>query len=454
MAGPDGLPALAEASGTIDLERLLDDRPVGTFQIRVFVLCGLVGILDGLNTQSIGVAAKTMARDFHIRLASFGPVFSAMLLGATLGAIVFGTMGDRFGRKRPIIVSVVIIAVFTLLTPATHTIGGLVIVRFLLGIGLGGATPGFLALGSEYAPARLRQRLVSVIWLSFPLGGVLGAFQNAYLLGHYSWQAVFYVGGAIPVMLLLVLVFGLPESIRFLVAGNRNTGAIDAILRRLAPDMSLAANGRLTVHREPAQAPTTESLLHGRNARSTFALWGSFLMMYGTLTALTLWAPTLLAMNSMSGPRTAIAVGFNGFGALFGVGFAGLLLDRFGKSILVFALILGAISVAAIGFVGDAVIPVIILMTLAGFFVSTGASGGIALTVENYPTAARSRGLGWAMGAGRFGQFLAPLVIGLLVLAAWSIPTIFMMIAALPLLGAMLMLLVRRRSTSIESNVA
>ena len=171
-----------------------------------------------------------MAAEFHIRLANFGPVFSAMLLGATLGAVLFGAMGDRFGRKQPIIVAVVIIAVFTLATPAVHSIGGLVIVRFLLGLGLGGATPGFLALGSEYAPARLRQRLVSVIWLGFPLGGALGAFQNAYLLAHYSWQAVFYVGGAIPLVLLLFLVFGLPESIRFLIARNRDPAAIASIM--------------------------------------------------------------------------------------------------------------------------------------------------------------------------------------------------------------------------------
>ena len=110
--------APAGGNATIDLERLLDDRPISAFQIRVFVLCGLVGILDGLNTMSIGVAAKAMAAAFHIRLASFGPVFSAMLLGATVGAVIFGALGDRFGRKQPIIVAVVIIAVFTLLTPA------------------------------------------------------------------------------------------------------------------------------------------------------------------------------------------------------------------------------------------------------------------------------------------------------------------------------------------------
>ena len=435
-------PSASDAGAPVDLERLLDDRPISGFQIRIFLLCGLVGILDGLNTMSIGVAAKAMAADFQIRLASFGPVFAAMLLGATIGAIGFGAFGDRVGRKQPIIAAVVIIAVFTLLTPAAHTVGGLIVIRFLLGLGLGGATPGFLALGSEYAPARLRQRLVSVLWLSFPGGGVLGAFLNAYLLAHHGWRMLFYAGGAVPVLLLPFLVFGLPESVRFLAARNRRPAAVAGIIRSLAPDLAFGPGSRLITPHEPAQV-STEALLRGRDATRTLALWCSFLMIYGTLTALTLWVPALLAARGMAAPDTAVAVGFGSFGALVGVGIAGFLLDRFGRIVLVVSLVVGAISVAAIGAVGDGTLPVVVLMTLAGIFVGVGSSGVIALVVRIYPTASRSRGLGWAMGAGRFGQFIVPLIIGLLVRAAWPVPAILLAIAVLPLLGAASVLAVR-----------
>ncbi len=434
--------APSEAAAPIDLELLLDGRPVSTFQIQIFLLCGLVGILDGLNTMSIGVAAKAMAADFRIPLASFGPVFAAMLLGATIGAIVFGVLGDRFGRKQPIIVAVAIIAMFTLSTPAVHSVRGLVVIRFLLGLGLGGATPGFLALGSEYAPARLRQRLVSVLWLSFPGGGVLGAFLNAYLLAHHGWRTLFYVGGAVPMLLLPPLVFGLPESIRFLAARNRRPAAVAGILRRLAPDLVFGSGSRLIAPHE-AKAVPAEALPRRRDATRTFVLWCSFLVIYGTLTALTLWVPALLAARGMAGPDTAIAVGFDSFGALIGVGIAGTLLERFGRIVLVLSLIMGAISVAAIGPVGDGVLPVIVLMTVAGFFVGLGSSGVIVLVVRIHPTASRSRGLGWAMGAGRLGQFIVPLVIGLLVRAAWTVPTILLAIAVLPLLGAIFILSIR-----------
>ncbi len=434
---------VSSADNVIDLGRVIDERAISGFQIRVFLLCGLVGILDGLNSQSIGVAAKSMAADFHISMASFGPVFAAMLLGASIGAVVFGPMGDRFGRKPPMVLAMIIMAVFTLLTPAVHSVIGLIAVRFLLGVGLGGATPCFLALGAEYAPERLRQRISALLWLGFPIGVTFGSFFNAWLIIHYHWPMLFYVGGGAPVVLLLLIVAGLPESVRFLIARDRSPAAITAILHRLAPEVPIAPGTKFIAPHERLEEGGSETLLPGPSLVVTFALWLSFLTIFAALSVTTLWGPALLEQAGLPAGHAAIAVGLFGAGALAGILVTGLLLERYGKISLILSLILGAVSTAALGAAGGLIGTVNILMAIAGFFLGLGSAGDIALAAQLYPTASRSRGLGWAMGAGRFGQFLAPLLIGLLEFKLLPLWSDFAAIAAMPFVGALFMLAIR-----------
>ena len=139
--------------------------------------------------------------------------FSSALVGATVGAASFGPLSDRFGRKTLLIVAVLLIGGFTILTVFANSVPMLMAIRILAGLGLGGATPCFIALTSEYTPARLRAALVTLMWSAFPLGGLLGGLLNWYLIPHAGWRAIFYIGGIAPLVLAVVLFFYLPESI-------------------------------------------------------------------------------------------------------------------------------------------------------------------------------------------------------------------------------------------------
>jgi AAHS family 4-hydroxybenzoate transporter-like MFS transporter len=257
---------------------------------------------------------------------------------------------------------------------------------------------------------------------------------NAYLLAHYSWQSIFYAGGIVPLFLLPVLVTQLPESVRFLIARAKSPEQIKRIVHRLSPALVQASASSFVVTRQ--EVATDILLPKGRFSLSTLLLWAAAFAVFGALTVLTLWVPALLALRGMPGPSTAIVVGCNGFGALVGVGIAGFLLDRYGKTVLMIALLIATAAVVTSGMVGSELAAVLGLMTIAGFFVGVGASGIIALTVQLYPVAARARGLGGTMGASRFGQFVAPLVVGAMVADNYLVSTIFVAIAVFPTAGA------------------
>ena len=168
------MPGSTSVNPAVNITDLIDSNPIRGFQIGIFVLCALVALLDGVDTQSIGVAAPFIAENLGIPVTSFGPIFSSALLGAMLGALTFGPLADRFGRKVMLIIATLVFAIFTLATPFSDSVGTLMACRLLAGIGLGGATPCFIALTSEYTPVSKRAMVVTAQWAAFPLGGMLG----------------------------------------------------------------------------------------------------------------------------------------------------------------------------------------------------------------------------------------------------------------------------------------
>ena len=197
----------------IDVSAIIDRSRLSPLQRLAILLCAMVAILDGFDTQAIAFVAPVIARELGIESAVFGPVFGAGLLGLAVGALIFGPAADRFGRKPIIIVSTFVFGAFALLTSLSSSLSGLMLYRFLTGLGLGGAMPNIIALTSEYSPSRKRATLVTLMFCGFPLGAVLGGLVSAHLIAAYGWHAVFYMGGILPLVLLPFLWLGLPESV-------------------------------------------------------------------------------------------------------------------------------------------------------------------------------------------------------------------------------------------------
>lgn len=417
---------------TIDHE--LDARPLGAFQLRVVGLCAIVAMIDGFDTQAIAFLAPAIAHAWGVPASGFGPVFGAGLLGGMLGAIGFGALGDRFGRKPALLASVLLFALASLATVLAGSIPELIGYRMVTGVGLGGAMPCIIALTSEYAPARMRSTLITSMFCGFPLGATIGGLGSAPLIAGYGWQSVLVVGGAIPLLLLPLLYSTVPESIAYLLRMARYVQA-NRILDRLR--LSLRAEQmRGASDAPPAAGAAIASLFNEGRASGTLLLWVTFFLSLALTYFLVNWIPTVSRAAGMSLQGAMIGVAMLNLGAIFGCVLLGRSIDRFGACrVICLSYAAGAMAIAAIGFANSAV-TLAICAFIAGFFAIGAQMCVVALAASFYSTSFRATGIGWSMGVGRIGGIAGPVVGGVLVGMGLAARDIFMFTAAVSLLAA------------------
>jgi MFS transporter, AAHS family, 4-hydroxybenzoate transporter len=415
---------------------LIDTRPLGALQIRIVGLCTLIALLDGLDLQSIGLAAPGIAADLHIPQPWLSAVFSAALAGLALGAFGFGVLADRVGRKAVLIGATACFGIFTICTALAPSFAVLLVFRFLAGLGLGGAMPSFISLASEYCPRRLRAVIVALLWAGFPLGGFVGGLLASWIIPAYGWHSVFWVGGVLPLILCVVLVFALPESVGFLVASAAPPAKIASLLRRAFPSASVPPGAAFVLNEERAHGVSVVQLFAAGRAVGTVLLWISFFIAFMMLVTNSAWAPTLLKREGIGIKEASLAMAAFNLGSVIATSFAGWLITRAGAAVILPLVMLGsAVSMALVGYAAPSVGRVILLQGLFGLFMGGGSSGLIALAAIYYPTAIRSTGVGWAMGMGRVGSFSGPLAVGSLVGLGLSTANIFVAIAVPALLA-------------------
>jgi len=422
MAGQSG-------EALVNVSELINGRPLGSPQIRIFILCGLVALLDGFDLQSIGLAAPSIAAALHIPPPQLGTVFSAALAGLMVGAFGLGPVADRFGRKAVLVGATLLFGIFTVCTAFASSFNELLIFRFLTGVGLGGAMPSFISLASEYSPKHLRATIVALLWAGFPLGGAIGGLLASRMLPAYGWQSLFYAGGILPIVLTLLLIISLPESIGFLVNSGSPAELIRRVLNRVMPGLDIPANARFQLHERRETGTPIRHLFDQGRAAGTVLLWISYFIAFMMLVTNSAWTPTLLRQGGVEVTQTAIALAtFNGL-SVIGSGAAGYLITRFGAvAVLPATLLGGAVAYGLIGYAAPSISAITFLEGLFGLFVGCASSGLIALAPLLYPTAVRSTGVGWAMGMGRFGSFVGPLVVGALLARQLPVSAIFMVI--------------------------
>lgn len=439
---------IAEAE-VVDVTRLVDERPVGSMQIRVLVLCGFVALLDGLDLQAIGLAAPAIARQLQIEPHVFGAVFSAALLGLMLGAFTLGPLADRIGRKRILIAATFTFGLFTVCTALAGSFKSLLIFRFFTGLGLGGAMPSFISLASEYSPRRIRPLLVTLLWAGFPLGGVIGGLLASILIPAFGWRSVFYIGGVVPLVLSAVLVAALPESLGFLVANDAPAETVRRIVRQICPESGAGGARRFVLGEEKLPGMPVRHLFTGGRATGTLLLWVPYFMAFMMLVTNSSWSPIVLAGAGMDVAQSGLVMAMYNGGSVVGTIIVGWLIGAVGPyRVLTGALGLSALAFGAVGFAAPSLSAVMLLEGLGGFLLGAGSSGLIALAAIFYPTSIRSTGVGWANGVGRFGSFVGPLVATILVGSHWSIESLYLALSAPGLIAAFFVLLLGMQQTA------
>ena len=312
------------------VSEVVDSQPPSRFQIGVIAMCGFVAVLDGFDTQSIGFLAPSIAESLDVPLKSFAPVFVAGLLGLMCGAGVLGPVADRWGRKWTVVLSTLAFGLFSFLTAYAASFDELLVFRFVTGIGLGGAMPNVVALTAEYSPKRLQAIFVSLLFTGMPLGAVLGGLVTSALLPVWGWQSVFYVGGLLPLVMVVILIIKLPESARYLIVHGAGSERVAAIMARVAPGL---ADVRRLAFVPGAPAPKGFSVKHlfteGR-ALGTVLLWVPYFMNLLIIYFVISWLPAVLRQASMPISAGVTAISLFSLGGIVGSLIQGIAMEKLG----------------------------------------------------------------------------------------------------------------------------
>lgn len=433
---------MANGNGTsIDVLEIIDRPRLGRLQITVVALCGIAAVLDGFDILAIAFAAPSIAQKLKFDISSFGAVFGIASFGLMAGSLVFGSAADRIGRKPMIILAMLIVGLFSLLTPFARSFIELMVVRFLAGLGIGALMPNIITLTAEYSPGRWRATIVTVMFSGVTVGAILAGLLSAAIVGRWGWQTVFYIGGIFPFMMAPLFLLFLPESLGFLIVRRAAPAKALAILRRLDPSGTYDDGARLALP-EATEAGGKTSLsglfAHDR-AWTTPLLWLIFFCNLLMWFFLTNWLPIVLQEAGFPRERAALATVVLYTGGLVGGLALGWMVDKgmsFGRLALVYLIAAGCvISVAMTAGTGNPFLHIAIFC--AGFFVGGAQYAINAIAANVYPTEMRSTGIGWALGVGRLGSISGPSLGGILMAANWGTDQIIGLFG-LPALLAML----------------
>jgi AAHS family 4-hydroxybenzoate transporter-like MFS transporter len=404
------------STAALDVRRFIDDRPVSRYQLLVAVMCGLIVFVDGFDAQAMGYVAPALTAAMNISRGLLGSVIASGLVGMMIGALVSGPLADRIGRKPVLVACAVIFGVGSLLTATAQSIESLMVWRALTGLGMGGAMPNAIALTSEYMPRRRRAGAVTMMICGFSLGAAVGGLVAASIIPRFGWPSVFIVGGIIPIVIALAALVVLPESIRFLIVrGGADSRAL-TYLSRIAPGERLA--GPLSPGHDEHDSPGTfivgELFTNGR-AAGTILIWMIYFMNLLNLYFLNSWLPTIMSDAGIPVETAIRLTSLFQIGGIAGAIALGRLLDRtFSFSILAGCYLWAAVFVYAIGQSGASVPLLAVTIACAGVGIIGGQNASHALSSEFYPTRIRSTGVGWALGIGRIGSIVGPMVGGVL----------------------------------------
>src|SRR5690606_13383674 len=241
----------------IDIDRLVDGQRFGWFNVNLLLWSFLAMVADGYEISALAFALPALAREWGADPAVFGPALSASLIGILAGAPLFGWMGDRYGRKPAIIVCCAIYGGCTLAIAMATGMNQLIALRFLTGIGIGGLIPNTIALNSELSPRRHRATLVVLMFCGVMLGNSAPGVVAAWLVPELGWQVLFVLGGLVPLVIAVCLLFALPESVKYLAQFPERRDALLAVARRMRPDVHLAEHARFTIAPPPPSAGGT-----------------------------------------------------------------------------------------------------------------------------------------------------------------------------------------------------
>lgn len=410
------------------LERL-EALPLGRFHYKLLLVTGLGWLFDSMDTGLIAFILPVLAKEWGLAPGQMGLIGSIGLIGMALGAVVSGTIADRIGRKKVFTITVLLYSIASAFCALSWNYQSLLVFRFLVGFGLGGELPVAATLVSEYAPSRVRGRFIVLLESFWGLGWIAAACIAYFFIPLYGWRMAFLIG-ALPALYVCLIRMHMPESVRYLLAHGRVGEArkiVVSLERQLHVPVAPFVSEKETV---PVVAKASfRELWKKPFASRTIMLWLVWFGINFSYYGIFMWLPSLVFQQGFTVVKTFEYVLIMTLAQLPGYYCAAWLVDKIGRKYTLSAFLL--FSGVASYFFGHASTAAALMMcgSVMSFF-NLGAWGVLyTYTPEQYPTAIRALGSGWAAGFGRFGGMAAPMMVGALLARSFGFASVFYMFA-------------------------
>ncbi|PLT32716.1 aromatic acid/H+ symport family MFS transporter [Bacillus sp. V5-8f] len=398
---------------SININRMIDESKFNRFHGLVLFWCAFVIVFDGYDLVVYGSVAPVLMKDWGLTPIQTGSLASYALFGIMIGALFFGPLADKIGRKNVIMICVVIFSVFTVLNGFANNPTEFGVFRFLAGLGFGGVMPNAVALMTEYSPKSLKSLLTTLMFSGYCVGGMLSAALGIMLIPNFGWESVFFVAG-IPLLSLPLMYKYMPESIAFLLAKNK-TEEVGKILCKVNPAYTPQKDDHYEMIIPAKTGNTVAQLFKGGRALSTVMIWITFsmclLMMYGLNT----WLPKIMEQAGYGLGSSIMFLLVLNFGAIFGAVFGGWAADRWNtRNVMIIFFMVAVTALTLLGFKFNTFV-LYALIAVAGATTTGTQIIAYAFAAQYYPTEIRSTGVGWASGIGRWGAIMGPMMGGFLI---------------------------------------
>ena len=440
----------------INVTELVDKQKFGLFHFKLMAWLFLILVLDGYDLLAASLAAPELIKNWHLAAPGFTPppltgafmgfldwigmpvapltgALTSSLFGIMVGAIIFGWVGDRFGRKATILVAATLFSLATIGCALAMNLDELTIFRFLCGVGIGGVMPNTISLAAEMAPKGVQATLIILMFTGTPAGSSLPGPIAAWVVPHYGWQMIFWIGGIIPAIIVLVLIFVLPESIKFLAQDDRRRDKAAKVARQIDPSLEIGPDDRFVVdHMMPDRKASWLELFRAPFSLITPLLASLFVINFLVLYFMNNWIPVVIGQAGGSeslGIWTSTT--FSAAGALGGVVLSRFV-DKMGLVPVVFLFALAVPVIASFGYAAAYPAIMILAAALGGACVVGLQFGLNATSGMIYPTHIRSNGVGFCFGVGRFGAIVGPIIGGGLIQMKMPLQEMFIW-ASLPM---------------------
>ena len=424
---------------TMNVNRVIGEAKFTLFHWLLFAACIIIISFDGYDLVVYGAAVPVLMKEWGLNPAYAGVLGSYALFGAAVGALTFGPLADKIGRRKVILICV---ALFSLAMgfagmSSSPTIFG--IFRFFAGVGIGGCMPNIVALATEWSPAGNRAMMVTAIYNGMQIGGILAAVIAMWFLPVFGWRAIFLFG-AVTLVLLPLLAKWLPEAPGALVSKNR-IAELREVLHKARPDLTVPEDTVFETDKAAAKSPIA-ALFQENRAVSSVLFWIIYFMTMYMIYGLNIWLPKLMMNAGFElGSGLWFLLTLN-LGSIVGCIICGIIADRIGsKKMVTILYFLAFVSITMLSIKTNFYV-LTLLVAIAGTCSMAAMNVAHGYVSLYYPPQARSTALGLAFGLGRFGAILGPTIVGVLLSADVTLFQSFLGISIPGLLAFVAILLV------------